>query len=152
MCDVRVQIFALFLTSCLFAKAQRVKIKRKEPNECLRVTIYHKNSKTFPPWLQAPIKILNGKNRAKRLPDFCFSNEKRVSVHSFVATQNNDPRKYTTNQMLFCLIFIFRNIDLSAFLNQIEFLKLDNFCEVCFGIFIVNLWSHFCRFCSASVF
>ena len=42
---------------------------------------HHKNSKTFPPWLQAPIKILSEKNRAKRRPDFCFSNEKRGSVH-----------------------------------------------------------------------
>ena len=54
---------------------------REKPNECLQWRPHHKNSKTFPPWLQAPIKILSEKNRAKRRPDFCFSNEKRGSVH-----------------------------------------------------------------------
>ena len=58
--------------SCYFGKS-RTSVYEWRP--------HNKNSKTFLPWLQAPIKILSGKNRAKRRPDFCFSNEKRGSVH-----------------------------------------------------------------------
>ena len=57
--------------SCYFGKAERVSTSDdptiKIPKPFFLITSSHKNPKR--------------ENRAKRRPDFCFSNEKRGSVH-----------------------------------------------------------------------